>query len=294
MKGKRLKQKRKSSILIIPLILYTFLFLYLFAWGLMTSLKNVDDFNAGNVLGLPIQWTIENFKTVYNNMYVRVYLEDGSPYHVYFGEQILYSVVYAVGAAFCSTFVTCITAYATSRFNYKFSKVVYTVVIVCLALPIVGSLPSELELSQKMGTYDHIWGLWFLKSHALNMYYLVFFATFRSMPKEIPEAAYMDGAGEFRIFFKLMLPLAKPLFTTVFLLFFISYWNDYQTPLMFMPSYPTLSLGVFQASMTSATFMSEVPVKISACFLLVIPIAIASIAFRKKLMGNVMVGAVKG
>lgn len=294
MKGKKIKQKSNISVLIIPLALYTFLFLYLFVWGLLTALKNVDDFNAGNVLGLPIQWTIDNFKTVYNNMFVRVYLEDGSPYNVYFGEMLLYSVVYAVGASFCSTFVTCVTAYATSKFNYKFSKLVYVVVIVCMSLPIVGSLPSELELSQKIGTYDHIWGLWFLKSHTLNMYYLVFFATFRGLPKEISEAAYVDGSGEFRIFFKLMLPLVKPLFTTVFLLFFISYWNDYQTPLMFMPSYPTLSLGVYLTSMTSATFMSEVPVKISACFLLVIPIAIAAIAFRKKLMGNVMVGAVKG
>lgn len=290
--------KKKSSVSPFKVVMCALLIVYavtLFLpmlWGLMTTFKAQAEFRK-NVLGLPQDWTIENYTTALTHLYLDV-RRGVSLVRVPFTRMFLYSVLYAGGCALATTVTTCVMSYASARFpQYKLSKVIYYIVVVCMILPVVGSLPSEINMSQMFGLYNKIWGLWIMKISFLGMYFLVFYATFRSLPDDYAEAARIDGAGELRIMVQIFFPLARYTFMTILLLYFIQYWNDYQVPLIYLPAYPTVAYGVFSFGNSGDAALANVPVKITACIITIIPILILFLIFHKRLIGNVSMGGLK-
>lgn len=280
-------------ILFVLLTIYSLFIIYLLFWGIMTSLKTPNDFRD-NVLGVPREeWAFSNFLTVFQRFYVDVVIGDGIPAKRYMEHMILYTVLYAGGGAFISTFIPCIMAYVVSHFNFKFNRVIKGIVLVTLILPIVGSAPSEIHLLRSLHLYDSIIGNWIQKFHFLGMYFLVFLAFFEVLPKQYFEAAYIDGASEAKVMLKIAFPLIKPAFATVYLIKFIDFWNDYQTPLLYLPSRPTLAYGVYSLSMTNINEFNNVPMRMAGCVILLVPILLIFIAFRKKIMGNISLGGIK-
>ena len=293
---KKIKKTFKTTsplyiVLFRCMLIYVLFLVYLMFWGINTSLKTVGDFND-NVLGLPSQMTFDNFTTIFNNFYVRVN-ENGVLVPKYIEDMIINTILYALGGAFIQTFVPCVVAYAVTRFNFKFNAVIKGIVIITMILPIIGSAPAEIELLRNLGLYDSIIGNWIQKFHFLGMYFLVFTAAFEVIPKDFAEAAYMDGASEFKLFTKIMFPIVSTVFTTVLLINFIGLWNDYQTPMLYLPTHPTLAYGVFDLSRTTINELNNVPARMAGCVILLVPILIIFIAFRKKIMGNLTLGGVK-
>jgi ABC-type glycerol-3-phosphate transport system permease component len=132
-----------------------------------------------------------------------------------------------------------------------------------------------------------------MKGHFISIYYLIFHARFKTFPKSFEEAASIDGAGHFRILFQIMLPMVKNLFWTVFLLQFIQFWNDYYTPLVYMPSYPTLAYGMWYYNNSRENVLTNIPMKITGCILMLIPVLIIFSIFGKRLMVNLIEGGDK-
>ena len=91
-----------------------------------------------------------------------------------------------------------------------------------------------------------------------------------------------------------MLPLVRNTIFVIMLIKFIEFWNDYQTPLVFLPSYPTLAYGVFTLATTSVNNMSTVPMRMASAVMMLIPILVVFLIFQKKIMSNVSVGGIKG
>ncbi len=278
-------------VMFIILAVYTFLILFLLLWGVTTSLKDVGDFRT-NIMGLPKEWKWDNFANVFQNFYVSVN-RNGVPGKVYFEELLLYTVTYAVGGAFVQTIVPCFVAYACSRFHYKFNGIIKGIVIVTMILPIIGSAPAEISLLRTLGLYDTIWGNWIQKFNFIGMYFLVFYASFQTVSKDFSEAAYIDGAGEFTIMFRVIMPIVRNTFFTILLIRFIEFWNDYQTPILYLPTHPTLAYGVYILSTTNINSMNTVPMRMAGCVILLIPILIIFLIFRERIMGNITLGGVK-
>lgn len=280
-----------TVVLLIVLILYALTLIGLLFWAVITSFKSQAEFRI-NILGFPDKW-VWNYGEVFRSFQVPVMAEDGTRY-VSMGGMILNSVIYSFGCAIASTITPCITAYLCAKFPFRFSKVVYFIVIVTMALPIVGSLPSEMLVARTFGVYDRIWLLWIMKANFLGIFFLVFHAEFKGIPKEYTEAAKIDGAGNFTILFRIMLPLVRNTIFVIMLIKFIEFWNDYQTPLVFLPSYPTLAYGVFTLATTSINKMSTVPMRMASAVMMLIPILVVFLIFQKKIMSNVSVGGIKG
>ena len=227
-----------TIVMAVILGLYCLVLAIWLVWALLTSFKNPNDF-LGNKYGLPNPWYFDNFAYVIYEYKVEK-LIDGVSTVISTGDMILNSVLYSVGSAFVATLVPCITAYLFARYKYKFSKIIYSIVLVCMVIPIVGSQASELQIVIKMGIYDHMFGMWILKSGFLGLYFLVFHEVFLSIPNAYGEAAEIDGASDFCIMTKISLPLAKNTFFTVLLIMFVTYWNDFQTPMLYLPTHPTI------------------------------------------------------
>lgn len=278
-----------TGVLLAFLIIYVVLLVAPLIWAFITSFKSQSDYRL-NVLGLPEKW-VWNYSYVIKN---GVLLIGTTGKYATVPQMFGYTFLYALGCAFTNTLVPCITAYLCARFRYKFSKVVYNVVVIVMILPIVGSLPAEVQMARTLGFYDHIWGLWLMKANFLGMYFLVFHATFRSIPMTYTEAAKIDGANNMAIMTKVILPLAKNTFATVMLINFITFWNDYQTPIIYMPTFPTIAQGVFVMAQSSMNGLSTVPMRMTGTMIMLIPILIVFLVFQKRLLGNLTVGGIKG
>lgn len=285
-------------VLLSALMVYVAILFLPFAWALMTSVKSYEEYSIfENVIGLPKNLTIssilENFKTAWGQGYAYATV-DGEMRYFTIVQQFMHSLLYAGGCTIAATLTPCVTAYVTARYRYKFSKFVYSIVIVAMILPVVGSLPSEIALTKALGTYDTFWGLWLQKANFLGTFFLIFYAQFRMIPAEYTEAARIDGAPEFYIMTRVVMPLAKGTIGTVALMNFVTFWNDYQVPMVFLPSRPVLALGMFQFSFRVGQVVSSVPMKISYMIVVIIPILILFLFTHKKLMGNISVGGLKG
>ncbi len=293
------KRKRRFSIVMlilgIILVLYSISLVVPIVWGMLSSLKTKGEFR-NNLFGLPggwpWNWAWENYGSVFRTFAIPVEAGAGSR-DVYFLEMMWYSLLYAVGCSFAATFVASIVAYLVAKFPYKFSKVVYTIVIVAMILPIVGSLPSEIQMARALGFFDHIWGLWLMKANFLGMYFLVFHGVFKNVPQEFSDAAYVDGAGNLSVLFRIVFPIVKNTFFTVLLLNFIAFWNDYQVPLIYLPNFPTAAYGLYWFTSASLQSNSNVPMRLAGCMTVLVPILVLFLFFSNRLIGNITIGGLK-
>lgn len=287
-KIKSIKISPLSIVCFLLLAFYSILLVYLLVWGCTTSFKGVLDFGK-NILGLPNEWKFENYLTAFDFYYVKL----GARRYVFVEEMALYSIIYALGCAFMQTLSTCIVSYATARFDFKLSKFIYSMVLVLMVLPIVGNLPSEIAVTKMLGIHDTLIGPLVLKFNFIGMYYLVFYAMFKGVSPAYTEAAKIDGASNMRIMVQIVLPLVRNTFFTIMLINFVTYWNDYTTPLIYIPSYPTLAYGLYVYSFSSIPEIADTPMKLAGCMIVFIPILMVFIVFQKRLMGNISMGGVK-
>ena len=280
-----------AIILLIVLSLYSLSLILPLLWALLSSLKTADDFRK-NLFGLPQEWMWSNFWTIFKNFKHDVPYGEGFK-TVDMAEMYFNSVLYAGGCAFFATLVPCLTSYGCARFRFKFSRVIVNIVIVAMILPVVGALPSEIQIATSLGIFDSIFGMWIMKANFLGIYFFVFYGSFKVLPKSYSEAAQIDGAGNLSVLLNIMLPLVSGMFFTVFLINFINFWNDYQTPLIFLPSHPTVSYGLYLITITNINELSSTPMRLAACMIVFIPIFIVYIIFKDKLIGNISMGGLK-
>lgn len=293
--GREKKQNAFTVTLLVFLIIYTVSLLGVLAWGLMTSFKGAIDF-----MDHPYQFPekfVNNISLVFRKFKLPNTIDASGTGSrtVELSEMFLNSILYALGSSFAATIIPCVTAYACARFQFKFSKVIYTTVIVAMIIPTVGNLPSELQMVVNLGLYNKVYGLWLLKANFLGMYFLVFFGVFAAFPVSFTEAAKIDGANNLTIMLKIAFPLVINVMSTVLLINFINFWNDYQTPLLYMPAYPTVAYGLFKLNMGAVDGdIANVPAKLAASLLVVVPTLILFVIFQNKLLGSLTVGGVKG
>ncbi|MDR3318551.1 MAG: carbohydrate ABC transporter permease [Clostridiales bacterium] len=293
-----MKRKKNGSVNIYksPFLITGFWLLALYAlillapmlWAFITSFKDRLDF-LDNPFGFPDKWHFSNYATAFRNIYVPV---SGQPVHMPI--LLLNSILYAVGCTLMHTLVPLVTAYAAEKYRYRFSNFVYALVIVALIIPIVGSLPSEIQIMRALGFYDNIIGIWILKGTFLGTNFLILYAAFRSVPWEFAEAAQVDRASQFRIMTQIMFPMVSKAVFAVALLSFIAYWNEYTTAMIYLPSMPTVSYGLYRFQFANTQEINYVPIQVAGCMLMTIPLFVLFMAFHNRLMGNIAIGGLKG
>lgn len=308
-KFKKVKNALKSNAAMIPvfvlLIIVSVGLVALIVWGMYTSVKsqiNWDDDPVWLPKGWPWEWAWSNISTVFNKFQVKVDYTDSSgniiaskvPINIFW--MLVYTLIYAGGGAIVNTLVICVMGYMTAKFPNKFSSLITVTVITVMALPIVGSYTSELQLMIKLGLYNTLYGAVIQKFNFLGMYFLVFQAFFKGLSKEYAEAAEIDGASELRVLTSIMLPMARNILFTVILLDFVGFWNDYQAPLLYFPSYPTLAYGLYYMTAGSGAYetaISNPPMRLATSMIIFVPILTIFIIFRDRIIGNVTIGGVK-
>lgn len=290
MKDKNKLKSNNSAFLIIMsviLFIYAISIITMFIWGFYNSFKDANGYEfEKNPIAIPLIWHFENFSIVLSNFKYK-----GTDV---FGMYVN-SILYAFGGAFIHSIVPCLVSYIVAKFGkkFKFLNIYTTIVIVCMSISIVGSDISALKIADMFGLKNNIIGMWIMKAHFLGMYYLIFLGAFGAIPDSFIESAKIDGANNFTVLLKIMLPLVKNTFVTICLLQFIGLWNDYQTPLLYMPKLPTISYGLYRFSVEPVSQISSAPVHFMASMIVFLPILIVFCFLQKRIMGNISMGGLK-
>jgi len=205
------------------------------------------------------------------------------------------SAVVAVLVTAGRVFLDSLAGYALARIKFRGRSALFTGLLAVMAVPgVVLLIPKFLVLNQ-IGMYDSYAALWFpLITDAAGVFIMKQF--FESVNPSIEEAARIDGAGTFRIFWSVVLPMAKPALITLTILSFQGSWNELPHFIVATqdPDLYTLTKGV--ASLTSGQLGSgnQFPITMAAALLMTIPVAIVFIAFQKRFVAGANEGGVKG
>lgn len=313
-KGKTRKINAVMIVLGILMFIYALSMLIPLFWGLMTSIKHFSDFKT-NTVGFPRfeYWAdskIEGETEWYSN-YVYIWNSFKFPVkktffagifnvqkvsnesEVTFVSALVNTILCLGGSCLVATIFPCVMAYMCYNYRYKFSKIIYAVVIFTITLPLFGTTPSMINLLCQLNLFDTFLGMWIINASFGGTYFLVFYAAFSSVSSAYYEAAEIDGAGQFKIFISMGLPLVSKMISTVFVLLFVAQWNDYGTPMLYLPTKPTLAYAIFYVTHRPKYVAGQVPKMLAALILLVLPILILFVVFKEKLMGDVSLGGIK-
>ncbi len=264
----------------------------MFLWAINSSLKTVESFDFDTV-GVTKDFAFNNYVAAFFNGFKKEVPSGDATRWVYIEEMFRNSLLYAGGGALCQTWCTCLVAYLTAKYDNPFSRLLHNIIIITMILPIVGALPSQVQIMDFLHLRNTMIGAWIMKFGFTNIYYLIFYGAFKGISWGYAEAAIIDGANHFQVFFKVMLPLVKSLMGVVFLVFFIEYWNDYQVPMLFLEDKPVLSLGLFEFFKSYDQELSTPVVKIAGGVIVLMPLLVLFLMFKDKLMGNLTEGGIK-
>lgn len=288
--------KKKSRVSVYSLVIgvllaaYTLAIILMFVWALGASLKTAEGYGIDPVW-INGEFYFENYINAFLYGFDKVI--DGVK-HVFIEEMFLNSIIYSAGGAFCQAFCTSVTAYLIAKYDCRFSRFMHNVIIVTMILPIVGALPSQIQIMDFLHLRNTFFGSFVMHYGFTNVYYLIFYAAYKKLPWSYAESALIDGANHFQIFYKIMMPLTKSLFGTTFILYFITYWNDYQNPMLFLEKRPVLAWGLYEFFHSYSNQLASGPVKIAGGIIVLIPLVVLFIVFRNKLMENMTEGGIKG
>lgn len=298
------KRKRKFKLKIkadlftviswIVLLLWCIAFLVMLVWAFIQSFKTNMEFYL-DPGGLPKKWEFSNYLIAIENIHSPVQVAGGGTREVYLPEMLLNSLLYAVGAPFFAVLTASVASYIVAKYNrFKWVSIIFAIVIFTTYVPLSPSLASNIKLLHSLHLYDSMVGMWIWSSGAFGSMFLLYYANFKGVSWTYAEAAFIDGASHFRVFFQIMLPLTKAVFGALFLTSFINIWNDYMTPMIYMPSYPTLSYAAWKIQFSTETVFAVVPVRLAGLMLVILPVLILFILTKNKLMTSMSVGGIKG
>lgn len=257
-------------------------YLYILIWAILAGVRTNTEI-VMNPFGLPTTWHWENYLDVFRLLEVN----DNTFFNMLFN-----SIWFSVVGVFIQVFTTVTFAYACGKYKFPGSALPYVIVLIMITLPIYGNGGAMYKLYHSLGLIDN-YAQVVASASGFNMMFLYFTAYFKNLSWTYAEAAMIDGADDFQIYFRVMFPQTKPIFGALFLTNWITNWNTYESALIYLPQLPTLPVGIYQFN-TEMIYRARLDILFAACVIISIPAIVLFIVFNKMITTNVSVGGIKG
>lgn len=253
-------------------------FLLPFAWMIVSSLKrDIDVFGGDSWWPNPIQWS----------NYSRVWSGEHSLFH-YFGNSIIVAVPRVAGELITAS----MAGYAFARLRFRGRNQLFLLYLATSIVPVQLLLVPRFMFFTQLGLYDNLLALILpgmftvLGTFLMRQYFL-------GLPGELAEAARLDGAGEWRIFWSVYLPLARPVLASLGILGFVWSWNDYEGPLIMLSSDSkyTIPLGLTQFVSENGALSAGLAMAASVCA--IVPIILVFLAFQRNFLAALSSSGIK-
>lgn len=264
----------------ILLILWAAVQLFPIYWLFTFSLKSNKEIFGENVIGLPREWLWENYQKA---------LTVGHMFRYFIN-----SLIVAAGCILLTTAIALMATYALNRLVWKGRNFANSVFMLGLTIPIhAAMLPIFLIMKnlKLLNTYQSL--ILPYSAFSLAMAILVAGSFMESIPAELEESACIDGCGTYGIFFRIILPLMKPAFSTIAIFTFLNAWNEFMFAIVFVSDskYKTLPVGVQELF---GQYMSDWGPVGAALVIATFPTLLVYCFMSGKIQESMIMGAVKG
>jgi raffinose/stachyose/melibiose transport system permease protein/N-acetylglucosamine transport system permease protein len=263
--------------------LYAVSIIFPFVWAFIGSLKTDDEYYE-KVFALPKEWLFSNYKRAFEEFEINKTKMMG---------MIGNSVWLTFSGTFVAVMVASATAYIIAKYPFWGTKIIYRIAIFTMIIPIVGNLPAMYKLVVSDLKINNPVGVLALYAGGFGFNFIILHGFYRSVSWSYAEAAFVDGATDWTVYWKIILPQALPAIVSISILSCIGIWNDYMTPFLYLKKYPTLALGIYQFDIIQQ-HQSNMPVYYCAIILSVMPILIVFCCFQNTIMENTVAGGIKG
>ena len=270
--------------------------LFLLVWMIYSSLKDdIDMFMDIFAPPSPSNLHFENYSTVLSLIKVTIYNSDKG-YVSYglgtlFGNSILLAFLLPLGSQITVT----VCAYILSKYRFVGRELLLKINFFVIIFPVVGSLASSLKVNYFLGRYDNLLLMIILGNHPFaGLGLLIQMSFYAAIPKEMMEAAEIDGAGHFAAFIRIHVPIIFPTILLYYVLAVFSSWNDYMTPLIWLPHLPNVALGMFQFQYDSAKYAASLTEVLAGFVMFSIPSILFYLLNQKQIMSRMVMTGLKG
>lgn len=275
------KQKTRKIAFTVFAIAFALLMTFPFIWMLFCSFKPLNEiyefpprFFSGNM-------SFDNYKEV---------LFDQNPsFFLYLRNTVITTLLSVLGTAITSS----MAGYAFAKMKFRFRNQLFLLYLVTMMVPFQVLMVPQFILFKHMGIFNTLWALILprlftpLGTFLMRQYFL-------DVPDEIIEAGKVEGLGDFGIFSKLVLPLAKPAMSTVVILNFVWRWNDYEAPLIFLTDNKLYTLTVGLTNFIDEAGFSQDNLIMAAATIALVPIIVVFIFGQRYFIEGLTSGSVKG
>jgi multiple sugar transport system permease protein len=250
-------------------------------WMLTTSFKSADEATRVPPTILPQEPTTSAYETLFAG-------DSQTPVLRWF----LNSMVAATGQAVLVLIIASMAAYALARMEFRGKKIIFGLIIATLFVPIFTLIIPNFLIIDRLGWLDSLWALIIPgAASAFGVFFLRQF--FLGLPRELEEAALLEGANSWQIFTKVILPLSKPALATLTVIAFLTNWNDFVWPVyvLFSPSSFTLPPGL---AILQGAYTVDYPVIMAGAALASIPVLILFVISQRYIIEGVSRSGLKG
>jgi len=277
-----MKKKLKTIISVTGLTLFAGVQLFPLYWLFMFSLKsNADILLSDNILGWPTEFLWEHYVTVLSRSTIPRYLLNSA---IYTGATVL-----VVGV------LTAMAAYAITRMKWKFSNTVFMIFVIGITIPVHAALLPLFQVLNATGLryVPYIGLIVVYVAFAIPMSVMILSSFFKTIPKELEEAACIDGCGLFGSFWRIMLPLIMPALATSSIFTVMNTWNDLLLVQTYVDvnKYKTITVGVLDFVGVHSRKLGLIGAGLVTA---TVPIILIYIIFSERIQKSLLEGAIKG
>ncbi len=264
-------------VCVVAIVLFC---LFPFYWLINTSLKTGPDLSTSSLF--PPNPTLENFKSIFKDSNFTTALKN--------------SAIVALATTALALIVGSFCAYALARLRIRFKFAILAIVLTITTFPQITIAAPIFKLWRDIGLYNTIPGLVIpYLTFALPLAIYILTSFFREIPRDLEEAALVDGATNFQAFYKVVVPLAAPGLATAGILTFIAAWNEFLLAITLTSSPAARTVPAAIAFFTGSTQFEQPLGTISAASVTIsIPLIVMVLLFQKRIVAGLTAGAVKG
>ena len=258
---------------------FALLFLAPLFWMVMASFSNVEEINNASLLFIPKVFHFENYKYALTLM----------PFWKYALNTVFVTVFCIIG-----TILSCsMAAYAFARLKAPGKEGLFLLVLSTIMLPTMVTCVPQFLIFKNLGMYDTLWPLILPSFFGNAMYIFLFRQFFLTIPYELEDAAKLDGCSPWQIYWKIVMPISKPVAVSVLVFAFVAHWNDFMTPLIYLNSVEKRTLALGLATFSDVQGVDVVSL-MAASTVTLIPIVIIFLLCQKVFVKGIVTGSVKG
>lgn len=280
MKQKKSRKNLWKSIKLVILILIAVTQIFPLYWLITFSLKGNNEIFGENVIGLPHEWRFQNYTRA---------LTDGGILR-YFLNSVFYSAVTVIVVGL----LTAMAAYAIARMTWKLKGIAFTLFTIGIMIPSQAALLPLFQIMDKLGLKGGYLGLLIpYIAFGIPMSVMILTGFYKGIPKEMEEAAYMDGCGIFKCFLTIMLPMVKPAIATASIFTFLGTWNElmFANTLVDKSDYRTLPVGIMSFAGQYSTDWGLIG---AGMVIATLPTILIYFLLSNQVQESLVAGAVKG